>query len=298
VLRLARGLLLALFLAVAAVAGVSAFVAWRLTTIERQPPPRPPAALGLRYEDVRFPAAVDGVQLSGWLVRPSGRDRRCTVVMAHGKGGTRSSRGALRIAAGLARAGYGVLLFDLAGHGESAFRRFSLGLHESRDVRGAVRYAVRRQDTRCVAGLGFSTGAVALLDAAAVEPAIAAVVADSAWADTRRLLDEQLPVESRLPGLFTPPVLGMVELLYGLDPDEIRPVEDLNRIAPRPVLLVNGASDDLVPVPEARALARAGRPGSTLWLVPGAEHVAAHTERPQEYMTRLLRFLDGALAGS
>ena len=293
--RLARALVAALFLAVAVVVAISGVVAWRLTTIDRQPPRAPAAALGLRYDAVRFPAATDGVQLSGWLVRPSGRDRRCTVVMAHGKDGTRSSRGNLTIAASLARAGYGVLLFDLAGHGESGFRRFSLGLHESRDVLGAVRYVAAR-GTRCISGLGFSTGAVALLDAAAGEPAVAAVVADSAWADTDRLLDEQLPSESRLPGAFTPAVLGMADLLFGLDPDGIRPVEDVARIAPRPVLLVNGSSDDLVPVREARALAAAA-PGSTeLWLVPDAEHVAAHTDRPEEYMARLLRFLERALS--
>jgi len=294
-MRLARGLVLALLVGVAVVAGISAFVAWRLTTIDRESPQAPPAALGLRYDDVRFPAATDGVRLAGWLVRPSGSDRRCTVVIVHGKGGTRSSRGALRIAAGLARAGYSVLLFDLAGHGESAFRRFSLGLHEGRDVLGAVRYAGRGQATPCVAGLGFSTGAVALLDAAAVEPGIAAVVADSAWADTGRLLDEQLPEESHLPDLFTAPVLGMAELLYGLDADAIRPLDDVARIAPRRVLLINGTSDHLVPVREARALARASPPGSELWLVAGAGHVAAHTQRPQDYMARLLRFLDGTL---
>jgi fermentation-respiration switch protein FrsA (DUF1100 family) len=292
--RLGRALVAALLVAGAAVVGISGLVAWRLTTIERQPPRTPAAALGLRYDAVRFPAATDGVQLAGWLARPSGRDRGCTVVMAHGKGGTRSSRGSLAIAASLARAGYGVLLFDLAGHGQSAFRRFSLGLHESRDVLGAVRYVADR-GTRCIAGLGFSTGAVALLDAAAVEPAIAAVVADSAWADTDRLLDQQLPRESRLPGAFTPAVLRMADLLFGLDPEGIRPVDDVARIAPRPVLLVNGSSDDLVPVREARALAAAAPHSTELWLVPGSEHVAAHTERPDEYTARLLRFLEQAL---
>jgi fermentation-respiration switch protein FrsA (DUF1100 family) len=292
--RLGRALVAAVLVAVTVVVAIAGVVAWRLTTIERQPPRAPTAALGLRYDAVRFPAATDGLELAGWLVRPSGPDRGCTVVMAHGKGGTRSSRGSLAIAASLARAGYGALLFDLAGHGESAFRRFSLGLHESRDVLGAVRY-VRGRGTRCIAGLGFSTGAVALLDAAAAEPAIAAVVADSAWADTDRLLDEQLPRESRLPRVFTPAVLRMADLLFGLHAGGIRPVDDVARIAPRPVLLVNGSSDDLVPVGEARALAAAA-PGTTeLWLVPDVEHVAAHTERPEEYTARLLRFLEQAL---
>lgn len=294
-IAVARRVVVVLVAVLAAVAGISAFVASRLTTVERERPQAPPATLGLRYEDVRFPAATDGVRLAGWLVHPSGPARRCTVVMAHGKGGTRSSRGALRIAKGLADAGYSVLLFDLAGHGESGFRRFSLGLHEGRDAVGASRYAVRRQGTRCVAGLGFSTGAVALLDAAAVEPALAAVVADSAWADTGRLLDEQLPEESGLPGLFTAPILRMADLLYGLDADAVRPLDDLARIAPRRVMLVSGTSDHLVPVGEARALAAASPAGSELWLVEGVGHVAAHTRRPEEYMARLLRFLERTL---
>jgi fermentation-respiration switch protein FrsA (DUF1100 family) len=293
VLVLAGGLVLTALLVVA----ISAVVAWRLTSNQREPPRGSPRDRGLAYEDVRFPAAVDATPLAGWLVPPEGPDLRCTILVVHGRGGTRSSRGALAITAALARAGYGVLLFDLAGHGESGFRRFSLGQHEGRDVLGAARFARSRPGASpCVAGLGFSTGAVALLDAAAADPGIRAVVADGAWADTRRLLDEQLPVESRLPGVFTPAVLLAAELMYGLDADEIRPLQDAAGIAPRRMLFISGTSDDLVPVAEAQDLRAAAPRAAELWLVPGAEHVAAHTDRPDEYVARLLRFLEIGLA--
>src|SRR6478672_3559043 len=71
------------------------------------------SALGLRHERVTF-AASDGVRLSGWWV--PGRNG-AAVVVVHGGGGDRE--GAVAHARMLARAGYGVLLYDARGRGRS-----------------------------------------------------------------------------------------------------------------------------------------------------------------------------------
>ena len=72
-----------------------------------------PADRGLSFEAVEFPAA-DGVGLSGWYV-PS--HNGAAVVLLPGSGSTRSA--VLDHAVVLAGGGYGVLLFDARGHGES-----------------------------------------------------------------------------------------------------------------------------------------------------------------------------------
>ena len=75
-----------------------------------------PADLGLSYENVTFRTA-DGVDLAGWYV-PSANG--AAVVLLHGAGSTRAAT--LDHAAVLARNGYGVVLFDARGHGESGGR--------------------------------------------------------------------------------------------------------------------------------------------------------------------------------
>lgn len=50
------------------------------------------------------------------------------------------------------------------------------------------------------------------------------------------------------------------------------PVDAASSLLPRPMLVVHGAEDEVVPVAEARALAEAGRPASELRLLAGAGH--------------------------
>ena len=79
--------------------------------------PRDPinqAALGLPHERVTFPAS-DGVRLSGWYIASR---NGAAIVLVHGGGGDR--QGTIRHARMLAEAGYGVLLYDARGRGESA----------------------------------------------------------------------------------------------------------------------------------------------------------------------------------
>src|SRR5262245_38646521 len=72
-----------------------------------------PVDLGLTYEAVIFPAS-DGVKLSGWYV-PS--KNRAAVIAVHANDGNRT--GVIYHANVLAQRGYGVLLFDVRGFGES-----------------------------------------------------------------------------------------------------------------------------------------------------------------------------------
>src|SRR5206468_6761371 len=118
------------------------------------------AALGLPHERVRF-AASDGVQLSGWYV-PSRNG--AAIVLVHGGGGDR--QGTIRHARMLAKAGYGVLLYDARGRGESQGHENAAGWQWDRDVRGAVSFLTSRGIDN-IGLLGLSTGAEAVVTEAA-----------------------------------------------------------------------------------------------------------------------------------
>ena len=275
---------------------LSGYVAAQLTTIARVPLRGSPAALGLQYDDVAFAAREDATALAGWYIYPHSTARRCTVIMVHGQFDNREdpSIKMLDIAANLAQHGYGVFMIDLRAHGASAGQRLSWGDDERRDVLGAVDYLTTQPDTAaCIVGLGFSMGGATLINAAAEEPRIRAVVADSSFANLRELLDTGIPAESGLPRFFTPTSLLMARLLYGIDLNRMRPQDTIADIAPRPILIIHGTADQAIPVEHAHRLyATAANPQAELWIVPDVEHVRAYATHPQQYMERVLNFLN------
>src|SRR5260370_15573681 len=177
--------------------------------------------------------------------------------------------GVINLSGDLARHGFAVLAFDMRGTGESPPAPLSLGYFEQRDVLGAVDFllsgpvpypALHR--TRIIGGWGVSMGAATLLMAAAQEPAIRAVVSDSAYADIIPILEREVPKGGHLPPLFTPGTLFAVNVLYGIDFYAVRPEDIVANIAPRPILFIQGTSDTYVPPSNMDALAAAARTAS------------------------------------
>lgn len=208
-------------------------------------------------------------------------------------------RECLPLAVPLIEAGFRVLLFDFRAHGTSDGRFISVGHHEARDILGAVEYLKNRQevDASRIAVVGFSMGAAAAIRAAAASPDIAAVVADSAFADFVDAVRYGFARVHRVPSYpFAPVALELGRWLVRVDPRQIRPVDAIGSLAPRPILIVHGEEDDIVPLEHAHQLfAAAGHPRE-LWTVPGATHAGAREADPEAYVARLVSFLRASLA--
>jgi pimeloyl-ACP methyl ester carboxylesterase len=268
-----------------------------LTVAERKKLSGTPADRGLPYEDVAFTARADAVPLSGWWIDGSGGSR-ATVILIHGKDATRDAPdyNYLDLIAGIARGGYDVFTFDLRGHGESGHARFTLGHDEPDDVLGAIDYVTARGvPKRQIALVGFSTGAVSALDAAVTEPEIGAIVADGAWPSLRELLDQEIARQSPLPSFYNPGIYLAGRLLYGIDVDASRPIDDVAAIARanRPLLLIHSTEDEYTSVEQAHRLrdAAADDPNAEYWEIDDVEHVKGYLVDPDTYLARLLDFL-------
>jgi pimeloyl-ACP methyl ester carboxylesterase len=137
-------------------------------------------AMMMRVEEVRFDAS-DGVALSGWFI--PGLPDRPALILCHDLGSSRASLVNLAIA--LRRAGFSVFAFDFRGHGASEGGRSTLGLHEKRDVFGALEYLKTRKEieTRRVGVYGVGMGAHAVVLAAADRPALKVLVLDGLYPD-------------------------------------------------------------------------------------------------------------------
>ncbi|RME44590.1 MAG: alpha/beta fold hydrolase [Chloroflexi bacterium] len=293
--RLALALGVLMVLALVGYFAVGAYVATQLTRPERKVQSSTPADFGLQFQDTTV-RARDGLALAGWFIPNTATDR--AVVLVHGRGACRSCEfdgRFVEFAAALHAEGFNILMIDLRAHGQSEGRNFTLGEHERWDVLGAVDW-LQEHGFEKIGVLGVSLGAASTVQAA-VDPAggqaIKAVVLDSSFGDLREVLEKRFPEESGLPNVFLPGSVLMGRLLLGANVNAIRPVDDLPHIA-APVMLIFGAQDDTVPVAQFHAMA-AARPGAETWLVEDAGHARIYNAHPQEYVTRVSRFLAQAL---
>jgi alpha-beta hydrolase superfamily lysophospholipase len=230
-----------------------------------------------------------GYRLAGWLVPPA--PGRAVVIITHGFGTNR--REGEDLVPWLTAQGYGTFRFDFQGHGESEGPFTTVGLREVDDFLCAVRYL----QTGLGAGLplvaiGLSMGGAVAIMAAALCPAILAVVADSPVATLERAVSRSFKVFFHLPPfLFARPTIWFAEWFTGGRVGQVRPVTAVSAIAPRPLLLVQGTEDAIVDPEDCLLLfAAAGEP-KQLWRVEGCGHVGVRAAFPDEYRRRVLACL-------
>jgi pimeloyl-ACP methyl ester carboxylesterase len=188
----------------------------------------------------------------------------------------------------LARHGYGVLAIDLPGHGESDGRSSELGDNAQPAVDAALDYLQRRPDVdpAAIAGFGVSLGGEVLLEGAAYDERLAAVISDGAARPQDADRFEPTP----------PPMKVGIALIRGVS--GMRPVPSLidvvPEIAPRPLLLI-GSGGDPAEIPVTRLYARAAGTSAHVWEIPEAGHTGGLRARPAEYERRVIAFLNAAL---
>jgi fermentation-respiration switch protein FrsA (DUF1100 family) len=177
----------------------------------------------------------------------------------------------------------------------------TLGPLEVEDLRGAVAYLRSRPDTdpERIGAIGCSMGSVVVIGAAAKDPTIKAVVAESVYADMGELLDRFGYVGVRKTSIHWSS--GWVRrwamrFWTGYPVARFKPEALIGDISPRPVLIIHGEHDNgATTVADARRLYQAAREPKELWIVSGAGHCSAHALFPEAYETRVLGFFDRAL---
>lgn len=285
-LRIAGYLSAGMGLGGAAVAGVTTSL---LNAPRRQQPfyTFTPFEVGVPAEDVGFTAA-DGVNLAGWwLERP---ESSTVVICCHGHRGNKADL--LGIGPGLWRAGHSVLLFDFRGNGESGDGPQSLAHHEQRDLSAAVDLVSSRRPDARIAVVAFSMGAATAILTAADDPRIEAVVADSPFTAISELLTTAYR-RRRLPGA---PLVWLADLVnrlrHGYVFADVRPIDRVGALAPRPLLLLHGSEDRVIPHDHALALAAAAGPGTAeLVSFEGAEHCGGYFQDRPAYIALVADFL-------
>jgi uncharacterized protein len=215
--------------------------------------PVPPAAMavGPSARDVTL-ATEDGLELGGWLVGPTGPDRRVHVLFAAGNAGNRADRAPL--ARRLAATGFTVLLFDYRGYGGNPGHPSEAGLAADADAgwRFLLEHAGARPERLLY--IGESLGAAVVAELATRRPP-AGLLLRSPFTDLASVGQRAYPV---LP----------VRLLLR---DRFDLIGSIERV-PAPTIVVYGTADRIVPPAQSTQVAAAA-PGLVRAVgVAGADH--------------------------
>ena len=242
--------------------------------------------LGTAHENVTLTTS-DGLRLEGWYI-PS-RNGAAVIAFPGRKGPQAHARM-------LAENGYGVLLFDRRGEGASEGDGNLFGWGGARDIDAAVDFLKKRADVDPgrIGGIGFSVGGELMLEAAAKNKDLAAVVSEGAG--TRTLSEEWVDYDGWLQARgFAQLVAKHVgTTVFANEPPPPSLVDLAPRIAPRPALVIwapNGGNRENMSPTYARRIGASAE----VWEMDDVKHIKGLQTHPEEYERRVIDFFDRAL---
>ena len=245
----------------------------------------PTPQLGAPHENVSFTTS-DGLRLQGWFV-PS--KNGATVVSYAGR------KGPQKPARLLISEGYGVLLFDRRGEGESDGDPNTLGWRGTRDLDAAIAYLKSRPDVdpNRIGGVGLSVGGEMMLQAAAQNDDFRAIVSEGAGVRSVRESVHTEGAEKIVSSWF----FGLVTAGTAVFASDLPPpsLTDLSAEITEPVLFIHATpGQGGETLTEKYYEAATGR--KEYWAAPGG-HTGAFDAAPQAYERRVVGFFDRHLLG-
>jgi uncharacterized protein len=232
----------------------------------------------------------DGLSLSAVLLKsekPSGK----AVILAHGyKGSNEQMPGITKFYHDL---GYDVLKPDARGHGKSEGSYIGYGWDDRKDYKRWVNLLINEYEAKTIYLHGFSMGAATVLMTSGEElpSEVKGIIADSGYTTVEEELAHQLKYLYHLPAFPLMEITSAVtKVRAGYTFAEASAVEQVKKNT-RPLFIIHGDQDELVPTEMADVLYEAASSEKELWRVPGAGHTDAYTVAEEEYQSRLKTFL-------
>jgi dipeptidyl aminopeptidase/acylaminoacyl peptidase len=233
--------------------------------------------LTMEVREIRLKS--DGLELFGELRVPSRNQIHPALCICHGIPATPpdpTDRGYAELAQRFYQAGFATLIFNFRGTGRSEGNLDILGW--SRDLGAAIDflYDLKEIDKTRFYLLGFSGGAAVAVYAAAQDPRASAVVTCACPADFHSLARKETPSDTiqrfRQIGAIRdedfPPSIEDWQKGF----ETITPINWVDKISPRPLLLVHGDADELIPLEHAQTLYQKAKEPKEVKIIPGAKH--------------------------
>jgi fermentation-respiration switch protein FrsA (DUF1100 family) len=233
----------------------------------------------IQYRDIELHTR-DGLTLSAWYVPPK---NGAVILVAHGYGSARS----VDMTALFVDHGFGVLAWDFRAHGRSGGDFSTLGYYEQFDVEAALDYARAQPGVKHVGAWGGSMGGATVILTAARRPEIEAVVSDSAFPT----LVDAFEYNSSVP-VFQQLIRFFAELQIGISMDKVRPVDEIGKISPRPVFIIDGWDGSAIAMNSPYRLYAAAREPKQLWVEAGVPHLNMYAMYKEQYTQKVIGFFE------
>jgi dipeptidyl aminopeptidase/acylaminoacyl peptidase len=221
----------------------------------------------------------DGLELAGELHIPSRDKVHPALCICHGIPAIPydpTDRGYALLAQRFCHAGFITLIFNFRGTGKSQGNLDILGW--SRDLQAALDflYNLKDVDKNRFCLLGFSGGAAVSVYTAAHDSRISSVVTCACPADFRSLQQRETPLDAiqrfRQIGAIRdknfPP--SIEEWQRGFE--TVTPINWVDKISPRSLLLVHGDADELISLEHSYRLYQKAKEPKELKIISGAQH--------------------------
>ena len=135
-------------------------------------------------------------------------------------------------------------------------------------------------------------GGATMIRAAAQFPEIEALVVDSPYSSLDDEFDYLIPYP-----FVNPLVKFFAEIQTGISINDLRPVDEIVKISPRPVYIIQGTGDKVVPPDTAEQLFNAAGEPRYLWMEENVIHSGMYLNNPRKYERRVVGFFDEYLLG-
>jgi uncharacterized protein len=248
-----------------------------------------PKDIGLPFEDLTA-TSTDGTVLRGWFI-PADSPR--LILVQHGYKDRLQSM--LTVAQVLHRGGYQVMLMCVRAHDRSDGERIYFGQREMPDMEAWAKIAEAEPgvDRAKVGMFGVSMGGSLAIQYTASHDDVKALVADSAFSSLEDTIDTSVKFFTGLPSFpFGPMIRFWAAREGGFDAGAVDAKKWIGRISPRPVLIMQGGTDQVVSVSSGQKLFdRAGQP-KEFWYEPSVGHGKFLKMMPEEFDKRVVGFFD------
>jgi pimeloyl-ACP methyl ester carboxylesterase len=225
-----------------------------------------------------------------------------SVVLLHGAGSPRTA--VLDQASTLGAHGYGVLLLDARGHGNSAGRGMDFGWYGERDVAAALDFVAGRPGVASdrIGVVGLSMGGEVAIGAAGSDPRVRTVVAEGAT--NRVAADKGYLAAYGVRGQIqrgidwaTYAVAGLLTAAPQPPPLRESAADAQSDGTPTPMLLITAGNVDTERL-AATYIEQAAPEAVEIWTVPGSGHTGGLRTDPEEWERRVVGFLAASLDDS
>jgi esterase/lipase len=198
----------------------------------------------------------------------------------------------------LQEAGYGILVTSIRAHDLNDGDEITFGVREMDDLNTWYNYLMNVQGAAKgkVGLLGNSMGGAMVIEYAALNQDIAAVVAVSAFSSLQDTINVSVEYFTGLPAFpFAPMISFWAETILGIDVAQANTAKAAAKLCNTPLFIMQGGQDIVVSVESGQWIYEAACGDKELWFEEALGHGKFDTKKPSEFKHRVIEFFNKSL---